>query len=625
MSGCFGADMVIRPKTEGMLTKVSAVQHHGAIEYRIGFSTMMLLNATSLQLHEFFGYSIPIYAILSHTWEEDEVTLQDVTNSSYALKKGFAKVRACCAQALRDGIIWVWIDTCCIDKTSSADLSEAINSMFRWYQNATVCYVYLSDLLAQKPGRLDYLAFKSTKWFTRGWTLQELLAPRLIEFYDCDWNEVGTKSSLEYLLHNRTGIRRDVLSHDTPIPSLPVAERMSWASTRKTTRQEDIAYCLLGIFDIHMPLLYGEGDRAFVRLQQEIIRNSEDMSVLLWAQTYHLGEQSGVLAQSPAAFERVRLYFPGDLPVHDTELTWDNAKRLKYLPKASLKSEAGYSTFGGLRDNSKTVPPTVTSRGLHVQLPEVYVSPNTIGARYLWTRYLLTVPRDGYTKEYYLCVEVKCVDPENGLYVRSNTSRIRAMPITARIDNAFPEPLYLSMKNSYGLVGPEVGREGAIGQASSKTFRISMEGKHALALQVHKSDPAGQAFSTGSNSPHQWIYYVEQQSITYIVLRITETLDSVTRTFVRDIVVGVRLEADGGTMACSLGTDQPQMLDFVEHNAVVHAESWRRIKNTFNGTSWSDRSFQILSGQRYILGAAVKPSESGSILLLRVDHWEVSL
>ncbi|KAK7451505.1 hypothetical protein CaCOL14_009464 [Colletotrichum acutatum] len=585
---------------------------------------MMLLNASSLQLHEFFGYSIPIYAILSHTWEEDEVTLQDIASSSYAFRKGFAKVRACCAQALRDGFTWVWIDTCCIDKTSSADLSEAINSMFRWYQSATVCYVYLSDLPAQKPGRLDYLAFKSTKWFTRGWTLQELLAPRLIEFYDCDWNEVGTKSSLEYLLHNRTGIRRDILSHDTSISSLPVAERMSWASKRKTTRQEDIAYCLLGIFNIHIPLLYGEGDRAFVRLQQEIIRNSEDMSILLWTQVYPLRGQSGVLAQSPAAFERVHLYFPGDLPVRDAELTWDDVKSLKYLPKVSLKSEAGYSNFGDLGDTPKPVPPTVTSRGLHVQLPEVYVSPNTIGARYLWTRYILTLSRDGYIKEFYLCIEVKCVDPEIGLYVRSNAGRIRAMPITARIANVFPEPLYLSMETSYGLVGPEVGREGAIGQASSKTFRISMEGRHALALQVHKSDPAGQTFNTGSISPNRWIYYVEQQSITYIVLRITETLDSVMRTFVRDIVVGVRLEADGRTMTCSLGTDQPQMLDFVEHNAVVHADSWRKIKNTFNGTLWSDRSFQILSGQRYILGAAVKPSESGPVLILRVDDWEAS-
>ncbi|KAK1624059.1 heterokaryon incompatibility protein-domain-containing protein [Colletotrichum phormii] len=232
--------------------------------------------------------SIPLYVILSHTWEEDEVTLQDVANSSCVLKKGFAKVRACCAQALRDGFTWVWIDTCCIDKSSSADLSEATNSVFRWYQNATVCYVYLSDLPAQKPGRLDYLAFKSTKWFTRGLTLQELLAPRLMEFYDCDWNEVGTKCSLEYLLHKKTGIRRYVLSHDPPISSLPVAERISWASPRKTTRQEDIAYCLLGIFNIHIPLLYGEGDRAFVRLQQEIIRNSEDMSILLWTQIHPL-------------------------------------------------------------------------------------------------------------------------------------------------------------------------------------------------------------------------------------------------------------------------------------------------------------------------------------------------
>ncbi|KAK1579659.1 heterokaryon incompatibility protein-domain-containing protein [Colletotrichum navitas] len=248
---------------------------------------MRLLNANTLQLREFYDQDVPAYAILSHTWEDEELTLQDLTNPASATKEGFSKVRARCAQAVRDGYEWVWVDTCCIDKTSSAELSEAINHMFRWYQQSSVCYAYLGD------------------------TLQELIAPGQVEFYDQDWNGVGTRLSLIELIHQATGTRRSILSGQSFLALTSVAERMSWASTSKTPRLEDMAYCLLGIFDIQMPLLYGEGSRAFNRLQQEILRTTEDSSILLWA-SVSTSLEPGVLAPSPAEFRDVAI-----LDVHD--------------------------------------------------------------------------------------------------------------------------------------------------------------------------------------------------------------------------------------------------------------------------------------------------------------------
>ncbi|GKT65034.1 HET domain containing protein [Colletotrichum tofieldiae] len=263
---------------------------------------MRLLNVDTLQLQEFYDHNVPDYAILSHTWQEEEATLQDLANPASATKKGFSKIRSCCAQAIRDGYKWIWVDTCCIDKTSSAELSEAINSMFRWYQQSSVCYAYLEDLPPQSPGDLDQRRFMSSKWFTRGWTLQELIAPGLVEFYDQSWNEIGTKLSLCDLIHQTTGIRHEILSGHLSLDSVSAAERMSWAATRNTSRLEDIAYCLLGLFDIHMPLLYGEGTRAFNRLQQEIIRSTEDLSILLWASYEPTSQAPGVLASTLLRF-----------------------------------------------------------------------------------------------------------------------------------------------------------------------------------------------------------------------------------------------------------------------------------------------------------------------------------
>ncbi|KAG7406773.1 Vegetative incompatibility protein HET-E-1 [Fusarium oxysporum f. sp. rapae] len=264
---------------------------------------MRLLNSTSFELVEFVGDSIPPYAILSHTWASEEVTFSYLQQREYEHLKGFAKLKSCCAQAVQDGLEWAWIDTCCIDKSSSAELSEAINSMYLWYKNADVCYVYLYDVPPPDPFVDEHL-FQNARWFTRGWCLQELIAPREVEFYAQDWTELGTKWSLKQAIFDITSIPIAVLLQKKHLGHFPVAQRMSWASKRNTTREEDIAYCLLGIFDINMPLLYGEGRRAFIRLQEEIMRRRVDYSIFLWQSTA-LHSTTGLLCDSPH-------YFPGN-------------------------------------------------------------------------------------------------------------------------------------------------------------------------------------------------------------------------------------------------------------------------------------------------------------------------
>lgn len=304
----------------------------------------------------------PQYAILSHTWEYGkEVTLQEleelgveeISTPLYSVpdrdsyyypahptrnRSGFTKIVECCCKARLHGLEYVWIDTCCIDKKDPTELGEAINSMFRWYQHATVCYVYLSDInltsisdwelhverdelhLKDLEGKkaygglfagsqrvfTEYLGetqeaarrkhqdararrrwlhqalskpLERCRWLTRGWCLQELIAPRTMSFYDTRWQLIGPKEGLARTLSGVTGVPEGVLLHEDPLDGIPIAAKMSWAGRRQTTRVEDRAYCLLGIFGIYMPLLYGEGDHAFLRLQEEIIKRSNDLSI----------------------------------------------------------------------------------------------------------------------------------------------------------------------------------------------------------------------------------------------------------------------------------------------------------------------------------------------------------
>ncbi|KAK4128751.1 HET-domain-containing protein, partial [Parathielavia appendiculata] len=244
---------------------------------------MRLLNVDTFKLEDFFYVDPPPYAILSHTWGNDseEVSYRDVQDGRLDLDSARPlKMTGCCKQAKSDGYQYVWIDSCCIDKANSVELQEAINSMFRWYRNAAICYAYLSDV--------PFKVFSSSRWFRRGWTLQELLAPLNLRFYDREWKCMGTKGELCDVVERVTGIPTSFLLGITELHHASVAQRMSWAANRVTKRQEDIAYCLLGIFGVSMPMIYGEGEKAFRRLQEQIMKELEDDSILAW----HLESES---------------------------------------------------------------------------------------------------------------------------------------------------------------------------------------------------------------------------------------------------------------------------------------------------------------------------------------------
>ncbi len=305
---------------------------------------MRLLNAKTLQFEVFYDNQMPSYLILSHTWGNEEINYQemrflqrmeaqkvdtftkkfrsdrnlvaalavaadldlDITSwKSLKDRTGYKKIEMTAQLANEFGFEYFWIDTCCIDKSSSAELQEAINSMYYWYQISSACVVHLENA-QQKPGEELGLkiALDRSRWITRGWTLQELIAPRAscVYFYDHYWRRLGSKSEYSQEISSSTGIPRYILTTgDLSVAS--VAQKMSWAATRTTTRTEDRAYSLMGLFNVHMPMLYGEGKHAFRRLQEEIMRTTADDSIFAWrADDGSLSKYCGLLAQSPFDF-----------------------------------------------------------------------------------------------------------------------------------------------------------------------------------------------------------------------------------------------------------------------------------------------------------------------------------
>ncbi|KAG7284324.1 hypothetical protein NEMBOFW57_010696 [Staphylotrichum longicolle] len=290
---------------------------------------MRLINTRTFEVKEFIG-DPPSYAILSHMWDDDEVTFQDMAALPAARKKkGFAKIEQCCKQAVRHYLDWAWVDTCCIDKSSSAELSESINSMFRWYKRARKCYAFLGDVdeapvldskaapaaveqdnpsrPALVPDNLGLfcvqMQLSRSRWWKRGWTLQELIAPYNVEFYNCRWEFLTSKRANKRFISATFAIPEPILDHSDSLSSVCVADRIAWAAGRKTTREEDMAYSLLGILGVNMPLLYGEGGRrAFVRLQEQTIAASEDYTLFLWG---HSTYRQFLVAESAEASPRV--------------------------------------------------------------------------------------------------------------------------------------------------------------------------------------------------------------------------------------------------------------------------------------------------------------------------------
>ncbi|PIL34788.1 hypothetical protein GSI_02575 [Ganoderma sinense ZZ0214-1] len=283
---------------------------------------MRLLNTSTGELQDFPDESLPRYAILSHVWQTDELSFEDLralhtllssspTSGLDVLSKTPSKIRECCRVAREYGYSWVWIDTCCIDKSSSAELSEAINSMFAWYKCADACFAFLHDVDEYEDPCAQESSFRQSKWWTRGWTLQELLAPSMVVFFSRTWRLIGTKASLAQLVHEITGIQVEILVGARPIHRASVAQRMSWAAKRVTTRIEDRAYSLLGIFDVHMPTIYGEGSHAFIRLQEEILLRTDDQTIFCWGDFLHSHSSSTRSASRPLFRRALKFGQPG--------------------------------------------------------------------------------------------------------------------------------------------------------------------------------------------------------------------------------------------------------------------------------------------------------------------------
>jgi hypothetical protein len=247
------------------------------------------------------------FIMLSHRWGQSEPTYQEIKSggiSGLQPSPGVTKLQNFCHLARDKGFLWAWSDTCCIDKSSTAELQESIVSMFTWYRNSALTLVYLSDVLDDSEKSL-----RGSVWFARGWTLQELLAPKTIQFFKADWTPLSTCGCLPFnykdcaifvgLLASITGIRENFITQFEP-GTEDVKERMSWAAHRKTTKPEDISYCLLGIFDVQMPVMYGERDKAFARLQETIMKKTTDPSLFDW-----VGKpcsENTFLASSPYCF-----------------------------------------------------------------------------------------------------------------------------------------------------------------------------------------------------------------------------------------------------------------------------------------------------------------------------------
>ncbi|PKS12108.1 hypothetical protein jhhlp_001406 [Lomentospora prolificans] len=410
---------------------------------------MRIINTETRELEEYPDLPPKPYAILSHTWGADEVTIQQFSRIQPTLSsqetQGWVKIWSFCKKARDDGFAYAWIDTCCIDKTSSAELTEAINSMYRWYEEASVCYAYLIDIPTTEEagsffrdttqdGPVQWrwrptTKFRESRWFTRGWTLQELIAPKVVEFYAADWSEIGSKSSIRNELSEITGIDKLVLGGSPP-SRCNAAQIMSWAATRQTTRLEDAAYSLLGLFGVNMPLIYGEGTRAFLRLQDEILRAKEDLSLLLRGphlKVYDPDEIEsmgrtravGPLAETPAAF-RV-----DSSPVFNFADIWRINPTLRPSNKSPLATNADFQ-FN---------VPLLTARGLRLPVRLLKAASGHVLACLNWKT----------TGNRFICLVLRGIRREPGIYFRQMGANGNICLATAQqLAQASPTTIYVA-------------------------------------------------------------------------------------------------------------------------------------------------------------------------------------
>ncbi|KAG9313647.1 heterokaryon incompatibility protein-domain-containing protein [Chiua virens] len=362
---------------------------------------MRLLNSKSYQL-ELFHHLPTGYAIVSHRWgsELDEVLFDDIGDEARTRSKaiGYDKIKGTCAQAIRDGLNYVWLDTCCIDKNNSTELSEAINSMYKWYRKSDVCYAYLHDVS-------DRTDFEKSEWFTRGWTLQELIAPKRLKFFTKDWQYLGSREDLRESILKVTGICPEVLQSPKNLQDITISQRMCWAAKRQTTKVEDRAYSLLGIFNVSMVPIYGIDDVAFEDLQYKLITKYSDQTLFSWYHTYTQPEDVEM----------------EDAPNHTTAL-------VSTVPSAEDSAEAVTKTSASVSNSAPAPPapvpasapaqPTIDSASDSVENDDTFLY-NTTG--------LLTTSPSHYLKTYEISDQdfrKNYVDRIRDISYRSNFSMV---------------------------------------------------------------------------------------------------------------------------------------------------------------------------------------------------------
>ncbi|GIZ44796.1 hypothetical protein CKM354_000798300 [Cercospora kikuchii] len=435
---------------------------------------------------------LPHYAILSHVWlaAEQEITFQDTKLDVDQLKarEGWAKLDYTRKQAHQDGYQYCWIDTLCIDKSSSAELAEAINSMYRWYSAAEACYVYLADMperlqsdqhvttyrsfpvgetqadiegsgdwdsreplmlelidlesipeTAEEQYDWDWAAFSKCKWFTRGWTLQEMIAPAVVEFYSASWTHIGPLSKLAKHVEATTGVHIEALQHKWPLNSYSIAQKMSWAARRTTTKVEDQAYSLLGIFDLNLPIIYGEGEKAFQRLQMEMLRTSADQTIFAWLAgwpTMRKFEKNRVkdrtprdylelFAKSPMSFRHCARVVPTEQEDRAHESA-DNGVRfnLQSQPSSTSESELDYLGDSPRLQQSTGLLSRFTTVGKYLRHPTYYTKMMFVVLRCCHqddpsVSWILLLEKVTGGEDTYLLLEA-CVRPLNDYWLRNS-------------------------------------------------------------------------------------------------------------------------------------------------------------------------------------------------------------
>ncbi|KAF5490841.1 Vegetative incompatibility protein HET-E-1 [Colletotrichum fructicola] len=447
---------------------------------------MRLLDTRSFELAEFVD-NVPKYAILSHTWGTEEVLFNDLQGGGRpSTGAGWAKVKGACDLARSRGFAWIWIDTCCINKSSSAELSEAINSMFKWYQLAEVCFVHLADVgwhaHSASCSEKDDERIRGSRWFTRGWTLQELLAPRRVEFYSGRrWRLIATRAELGAVITSGTTIESDYLNN-RPLHTASVAQRMSWASRRQTTRIEDTAYSLLGIFGVNMPLIYGEGDRAFQRLQEAVIRQIDDPSIFVWGSISDLDDpmrksmssrslREPLLAPGPHSFENTGDVIPFRMLGVESRLHLDHNGITITTPLLKQRPSNGWTRAG----TEFFLAPLQCRRKSE---------PLDCIALYLWgessgklemnysraSKLLVTVPKTVWLDGDLSPAFIRFVAGQNRFHLGSEIDRgciVRSFPKGYRVVEVYPKidnfkvrssivPFEERVKESYGLSHPAI-------------------------------------------------------------------------------------------------------------------------------------------------------------------------